>query len=166
MPSAYLTFVMTQGLAAFSRPRAAAVVFMQDPGFGGDAGAGGASFLLMILQTLVALALVCGLAYFIFRWLLPRLGVARTGGGMVRVVERAGLDARSSLYVIEVAGRWLLVASSEAGVQLVSELDPKAAEEAESASPEQRPTFGGDAAAVKSAFADRLARVLGRKGGH
>lgn len=137
---------------------------MQDAGFGGDAGAGGASLFVMLLQTIVALAFVCGLAYFIFRWLLPRLNVVRAGGGMVRVVERAGLDARNHLYVIEVAGRWLLVASSQAGVQLVSELDPKAAEDAAAALDDRRPTFGGDAAAVKKAFAERLARSIGRKG--
>jgi flagellar biosynthetic protein FliO len=119
----------------------------------------------MLLQTIVALAFVCGLAYFIFRWLLPRLNVARAGGRMVRIVERAGLDARSQLYVIEVAGRWLLVSSSQAGVQLISELDPKAAEDAAAEIEQSRPTFGGDAAAVKSAFAEKLARTLGRKGG-
>ena len=142
-----------------------AFALMQVAGFGVDAGAVGASLFVMLLQTVVALAFVCGLAYLIFRWLLPRLNVARVGGRMVRVVERAGLDARSQLYVIEVAGRWLLVASSQAGVQLLSELDPKAAEEAAAELEARRPSFGGDAAAVKSAFAERLARTLGRKGG-
>src|SRR4051812_19322482 len=117
-----LTDLLAQGASASARTHAFAL--MQDAGFGNDAGAGGASLFVMLLQTIVALAFVCGLAYFIFRWLLPRLNVARAGGRMVRVVERAGLDARSQLYVIEVAGRWLLVASSQAGVQLLSELDP------------------------------------------
>jgi flagellar biogenesis protein FliO len=160
-----LTHFLTQGAAAQVRGRASAFALMQDAGFGGgDAGSGGASLFVMLLQTVVALAFVCGLAYFIFRWLLPRLNVARAGGGMVRIVERAGLDARSHLYVIEVAGRWLLVASSQAGVQLVSELDPKAAEDAAALLDDRRPTFGGDAAAVKKAFAERLARTIGRKG--
>lgn len=159
-----LTHFLTQGATAQVRVRALAFALMQDAGFGGDAGSGGASLFVMLLQTVVALAFVCGLAYFIFRWLLPRLNVVRAGGGMVRIVERAGLDARSHLYVIEVAGRWLLVSSSQAGVQLVSELDPKAAEDAAALLDERRPTFGGDAAAVKKAFAERLARTIGRKG--
>jgi flagellar biosynthetic protein FliO len=165
MLPAQLTDLLTQGASASARARAFAL--MQDAGFGGgDTGAGGgASLFVMLLQTIVALAFVCGLAYFIFRWLLPRLNVARAGGRMVRVVERAGLDQRSQLYVIEVAGRWLLVASSQAGVQLLSELDPKAAEDAAAELEQSRPTFGGDAAAVKSAFAERLARTLGRRGG-
>ncbi|HKP72022.1 MAG TPA: flagellar biosynthetic protein FliO [Pyrinomonadaceae bacterium] len=159
-----LTDLLTECASASARTHAFAL--MQDAGFGGgDAGAGGASLFVMVLQTIVALAFVCGLAYFIFRWLLPRLNVARAGGRMVRVVERAGLDARSQLYVIEVAWRWLLVSSSQAGVQLLSELDPKAAEDAAAEIEQSRPTFGADAAAVKSAFAERLARTLGRKGG-
>ncbi len=126
---------------------------------------GGVNFFLMLVQTLLALGLVCGLAYVLFRWLLPRLSVVGRQGGMVRVVERAPLDARNSLYVVEVTGRWLLVASSEKGVELVSELDAGTAEEAEREALAKRPTFGGDAAAVREAFADRLARVMNRRGG-
>lgn len=164
MLPAQLTDLLNECASASARAHAFAL--MQDAGFGNDTGAGGgASLFVMLLQTIVALAFVCGLAYFIFRWLLPRLNVARAGGRMVRVVERAGLDARSQLYVIEVAGRWLLVSSSQAGVQLLSELDPKAAEDAAAEIEQSRPTFGADAAAVKSAFAERLARTLGRKGG-
>jgi len=115
----------------------------------------------MLLQTIVALAFVCGLAYFIFRWLLPRLNVVRAGRGMVRIVERAGLDARSHLYVIEVAGRWLLVASSQAGVQLVSELDAKAAEDAAALLDDKRPSFDVFIPAVRelSAAATPMTRL-------
>lgn len=130
-----------------------------------DGAGGGVNFFLMLVQTLLALGLVCGLAYVIFRWLLPRLSAVGRTGGMVRVVERAPLDARNSLYVVEVAGRWLLVASSEKGVELVGELDAGAAEEAEREALVKRPSFGTDAAAVREAFADRLARVMNRKGG-
>lgn len=142
---------------------AAALAAWQGPAWEG--GGGGADFFMMFLQTLLALGLVCGLAYAIFRWLLPRLSVVGRQGGMVRVIERAPLDARNSLYVVEVAGRWLLVASTEKGVELVSELDAGVAEEAERAAASKRPTFGGDAAAVREAFSDRLARVMNRKGG-
>lgn len=137
---------------------------MQDAGFA-DAPAGGASFALMLLQTLLALALVCGLAYALFRWVLPRLTAAGSANSMVRVVDRAGLDARKSLYVVEVAGRWLLVGASEAGVHLVSELDPERAREAAEELQGRRPTFGRDAAAVRGAFAERLEQLMGRKGG-
>ncbi|HWS54008.1 MAG TPA: flagellar biosynthetic protein FliO [Pyrinomonadaceae bacterium] len=146
----------------YSRTLAAALWLRQDWGLEG--GGGGANFFLMLVQTLLALGLVCGLAYVIFRWLLPRLSAVGRPGGMVRVVERAPLDARNSLYVVEVAGRWLLVASSEKGVELVSELDAASAGEAERAAVVKRPSFGGDAAAVREAFSERLARVMNRKG--
>ena len=123
------------------------------------------NFFLMMLQTFVALGAVCGLAYVIFRWVLPRLAVTRSAGGMVRVVDRVGLDARKSLYVIEVAGRWLLVASSESGVQLLSELGARTAEEAEQEAVKLRPAFGAQAAAVRGAFAEKLGQILHRKEG-
>lgn len=116
---------------------------------------GGASFVLMLLETLLALALVCGLAYAIFRW-LPRLQVARSANSMIRVVDRVGLDARKSLFVIEVGGRWLLVAASESGVQLLSELD---ADELQSRAEEA----GAARAASRESLADRFASILNRK---
>lgn len=92
---------------------------------------GGLSFVWMLFQTLVALAFVCGLAYVIFRVILPRLTTNYGANNMMRVVDRIGLDTRKSLYIIEVTGRWFLVASSESGVQMISELDAKTALEAE-----------------------------------
>jgi flagellar protein FliO/FliZ len=130
--------------------------------FGGD----GESFFLMLLQTLFVLGLVCGLAYLIFRWVLPRLAVTRSTNSMVRVVDVVGLDARKRLYVIEVAGRWMLVASSEAGVQMVSELDAEAAEEAAQSLERARQdwhgwkTFGS---AARASFAERLARLMNKR---
>ena len=91
----------------------------------------GLSFVWMLFQTLVALAFVCGLAYVIFRVILPRLTTNYGANNMMRVVDRIGLDTRKSLYIIEVTGRWFLVASSENGVQMISELDAKTALEAE-----------------------------------
>ena len=127
-------------------------------------GGGGMNFFLMLLQTMLALALVCGIAYVVFRWILPRLSLARSSNSMVRVVDRIHLDARKSLYVVEVAGRWMLIASSEAGIHLVSELDAKSAEEAADEVARQRPTFGASSSAVRSAFADRLAQIINKKG--
>jgi flagellar protein FliO/FliZ len=120
----------------------------------------------------LALGLVCGLAYVIFRWVLPRMqSFGGTGRHLVRVVDRVGLDARKSLYVIEVAGRWLLVSSSEAGVQLVSELDAETAEEAAAELERQRPNFrraglsSTDVAngASPETLAEKFARILSKR---
>jgi flagellar protein FliO/FliZ len=83
----------------------------------------------LLLQTLFALALVCGLAVLIFRYILPRLNVVSFNKSVVRIVDAASLDARKRLVVIEVAGKYMLIAVSENGVQMVSELDGEAVEQ-------------------------------------
>lgn len=122
------------------------------------------TFLWMLVQTVLALLFVCGIAYVIFRVILPRLATNYGGNSMIRIVDRAGLEARKTLYVIEVAGKWLLVSASEEGVQLVSELDPKAAKELEDAR-----VAGGEAARFRvvggKSFAEKLDGLVGRKSG-
>ena len=114
----------------------------------------------MLVQTIFALLLVCGLAYLIFRVILPRLAVSYGAHNMVRVVDRIGLEARRSLYVVEVAGKWLLVASSESGMQLICELDAEAARLAEQEIVKNRQLPQG--AAFGKSFADKLNEVISR----
>lgn len=117
----------------------------------------------MFLQTLVALAAVCGLAWVIFRIVLPRLQVGNSAGNMIRVVERVGLDAKRSLFVIEVAGKYLLVGSSENGVQLVSELDNQEAVQAEEQIQLHRDAQMQKIENLRHGFAEKLASVMKRK---
>lgn len=119
------------------------------------------TFLWMLVQTIFALALVCGLAYLIFRVILPRLAVNYGSKNMVRVVDRIGLEARKSLYVIEVAGKWMLVASSESGVQFIAELDPADARLAEEEILKARQMPAGNSALTKN-FSDKLNEVISR----
>jgi flagellar biogenesis protein FliO len=84
----------------------------------------------LLVQTIFALALVCGLAIVIFRYILPRLNVVSFNKSIVHVVDGASLDARKRLLVVEVAGKYMLLASSESGVQFISELDGTAVEQA------------------------------------
>ena len=116
------------------------------------------NFIWMLLQTLMALALVCGLAYVIFRVIMPRLAVNYGTNNMVRIVDRIGLEARKSLYVIEVADKWMLVASSESGVQFIAELDASSAKLAEEEILKNR-QLPGNTAFGKS-FADKLNEVI------
>ncbi len=120
----------------------------------------GLSFVWMLFQTLVALAFVCGLAYVIFRVLLPRLTTNYGANNMMRVVDRIGLDTRKSLYIIEVTGRWFLVASSENGVQMISELDAQTATEAEKVILENRQTPSN--ILNGKSFQEKLNEVLSR----
>lgn len=123
------------------------------------------NYFTMLLETLLALGLVCGLAYLVFRLALPRLSAARSANSMVRVVDRVGLDQRKSLYVVEVAGRWLLIGASEAGLHLVSELDAQSAGEAAEELERRRAAPSPSVEAARRAFADRLARLMNKKGG-
>lgn len=118
----------------------------------------------MLVQTVLALLFVCGVAYVIFRVILPRLATNYGGNSMIRIVDRAGLEARKSLYVIEVAGKWLLVSASEEGVQLVSELDPETAKEMEAAKSAAGESVRPGVISGKS-FAEKLDALMGRKSG-
>jgi flagellar biogenesis protein FliO len=70
------------------------------------------------------------LAIVIFRYILPRLNAVSFNRSIVHVVDGASLDARKRLLVVEVAGKYMLLASSESGVQFISELDGTAVEQA------------------------------------
>lgn len=76
-----------------------------------------------LLQSLLALAAVCVLAWVVLRWSARRgLGVTR---GRVKVLERVPLDGRRSLYLVEIGERVLLIGAGEGGApSLLAELDP------------------------------------------
>lgn len=85
----------------------------------------------LLVQTAIALALVCGFAILIFRYILPRLNVgAFNNKSIINVVDGAPLDARKRLIIVETAGKYMLLAVSESGVQFISELDGAAVENA------------------------------------
>jgi flagellar biogenesis protein FliO len=106
-----------------------------------------------LLTSLLVLVAVCVLAWLAVRFGLRRLGTARADFGPVRVVGRVGLEPRRTVYVIEAAGRHLLVATSEAAVSVLAELDGQAVEAALGAQPRPR------------SFADALRLAMGRRRG-
>jgi flagellar protein FliO/FliZ len=69
----------------------------------------------LLLRALLALAAVCLLAYVVLKFLGKRVYGAAAGGGLMRVVARLPLEPRRSLYLVEVAGRYLLVGLGENG---------------------------------------------------
>ena len=104
-----------------------------------------------LLQSLLALAAVCVLAWVVLRMFSRRgFGIGPTGG-RVRVVERIPLDARRMLYVVKVGERLLLLGSGDAASPtLITEIDPASLP----AVPERKP--------LGESFRDVLARVRGR----
>ena len=120
----------------------------------------GVSLLWMLVQTVLVLVFVCALAYLVLRYIPRRAGLS-TDSTLIRVVDRVPLDQRRNLYVVRVVGRWLLVASSEAGVQLITELDAEAASlEAESLERHRLGTLGGKA---RTMFSERLSELMRKK---
>jgi len=76
-----------------------------------------------LLQAALALGLVGGLAYLALRY-LPRGTLLGRRGKLLAIEESLRLDARSSLLIVQVEGRRLLVAThSTAGATLLTELD-------------------------------------------
>ena len=109
-----------------------------------------------LLQTLLALAAVCILAWVVLRWSAQRgLGIGQ--GQRIKLVERVALDARRTAFLVEVGGKLFFLAAGDAGPPaLVAELDP-----ADVPEPERRKTFlevlRGSAAATSPTAAPSVA---------
>lgn len=123
----------------------------------------GWEFLWMMVQTIIALTVVCGLAYLMFRVVLPRFNFNYSSNSMVRVVDRISLDARKSLCVIEVAGEYKLIAITENGVELISDLDANSAKLAEAEIIKEREKQTANA--FGNGFANKLSQLMNKKEG-
>lgn len=77
-----------------------------------------------LLQGIISLGAVCILAWVLLRF-GARRGLGTSGGQRIKVLERAPLDARRSLYIVEVGEKCLLLGTGDGGgPQLITELDP------------------------------------------
>src|SRR3569623_832997 len=84
----------------------------------------GASYGDLLITSLVVLGVVCVAAFVAVRVFGRLLAGGRARGAHLRdVVARVPLEPRRSLYVVEVAGKTLLVGTSEMGLNVLSELD-------------------------------------------
>ncbi len=96
---------------------------------------------LFLFETLAILVGVCVVAWLVLRFGVKRLYAAPgTGaGGPLRVVARLPLEPRRTVYIVEAAGKTLLVGASEAGpLTVLAELDERAVAAAVAAVPRQR----------------------------
>lgn len=76
----------------------------------------------MLAQMLVALAVVCALAFVTLKWGLKRLVSGGRPGARMEVLDRLPIEPRRSVVVVRVGARTLVLGSSEAGVELLTEL--------------------------------------------
>jgi flagellar biogenesis protein FliO len=130
----------------------------------------GGTLLWAFLRMVLALVFVLALAYVVVRYVSPRslpaqgaLGGLRPGEGLVHIIQTVPLGQRQYLHAVEAAGRYLLVASSEAGVQLLGEMDAAEAALRLEEAARARPAGGREGQALGGAFAERLAQILGRR---
>lgn len=77
-----------------------------------------------LAQTLVALAGVCALAWWLLRWGARRgLGAfAGPGAGRVEVLERTTLDARRAIFLVRIGARVLVVGAGDQSLSLLTEM--------------------------------------------
>ena len=110
-------------------------------------------------QMILSLIVVCGIVYLTFRVVIPRISGYQFSDSIIKIVEKIPIDAKKSLCVIKVGGRWMLIGTSENNISLISELnEPEIAEiEQKLAQRTQNQLKGGK-------FADKLAEVLKKKG--
>ena len=101
----------------------------------------------MLLTSLLVLAVVCLVAWLVVRHGGRWLSSLRGHDSLLTVIARVPLEPRRSLYVVEVAGKTLLVGTSEMGLSVLSELDGAIVR----AELGQRPRGGGLAALVHAA---------------
>jgi flagellar biosynthetic protein FliO len=110
----------------------------------------------LLVSSLLVLGVVCVVAWLVVRYGGRWLAAGQAGRG-VEVLARVSLEPRRSLFVIEAAGKTLLLGTSEMGLTVLAELDG-AVFRAEAG---QRAKGGGLAALVQAA----LERRRGKGGG-
>jgi len=90
---------------------------------------GAVDFTWLFVKMVGLLVVVCVLAIIFLKYVLPRLGVTRGGqrGRFFKVHGRYQLEARKSLYVVEVGGRYLVIGCADHGIKLITELSPEEA---------------------------------------
>ena len=111
-----------------------------------DAGLG---YGALLLRLALGVGVVCLIAWIALKYGLKRLLPDASAGAGMRVIARLPLEPRRSLLVVEVAGRHLVLALSEASCALVTEL-----------SVEEATSLATDTASRES-FSARLARAKG-----
>jgi flagellar biogenesis protein FliO len=90
----------------------------------GSGDAAGGSYGDLLVTSLIVLVVVCVAAFVAVRVFGRLLAGGRARGAhLLDVVARVPLEPRRSLYVVAVAGKTLLVGTSEMGLSVLSELD-------------------------------------------
>jgi len=82
----------------------------------------------MLLKMVISLAVVCIVAFVALKWGLQRFANTQNQDGHMKVLARLNLEPRRALMVAQVGPRILVLSSSEAGIHLLTELEPEDAD--------------------------------------
>lgn len=74
------------------------------------------------IRIIIALPLVTALAYFLIKYGLARHPLALGGRRRMRLVEQVPLSPKSYVSLVEVGGSYIVLAHSDNGFQVISEL--------------------------------------------
>jgi flagellar protein FliO/FliZ len=105
------------------------------------------SLFYMLVKTCFMLLLVIALIYGTLRF-LPRIVGMPVESQLMKVVARYSLEPQKSLYIVEVAGKHLLLGVTQEKIALISELDTNAIQgtlEAATLVNEVKPSIGSTA---------------------
>lgn len=102
------------------------------PGEAGEAAVAGpelgADYGMMLIKMIIALGLVCLLAYAVLRWGVGRLAGGRAGGEHMQVLGRLALGPNRTIMVVQVGPRFLVLGNTETEISLLSELSAENAQ--------------------------------------
>lgn len=85
----------------------------------------GLSFGWLFLKTVLAMVIVIALAFFVLRYLLPKLYFRGQGssGRRIQILERINIEPRKALWIVQVGNHRALVGTSEQGMQKIFDLE-------------------------------------------
>lgn len=102
------------------------------------------------LKVIVILALLLAIVVIAARVWLPRMaGAGKAAAGPIQVIARLALEPRKSLYIIQAAGDYFLVGTSDSGMHYLTRLD---SDRAGAALVESVPALENEFAAWMKAF--------------
>ena len=93
-------------------------------------------------KLIFALAITVGMIYFTL-WFLRKFFFSTTqhSSNQVKVLAKTFLSPKSSVYLVRVPGKVLVVGESQNSVTVLGEVDPELAESISGAMPERQPQF-------------------------
>jgi len=80
-----------------------------------------------LVKMILMLGVVVGLAYLTLNKGLGKLVERQNLGKRVKVVERVALDAKRSLFLVDLDGKQMLLGAGEGGVVFIRDVDPASA---------------------------------------